>query len=91
MELLSLVTVGGRTTDIEAWKFLSEPFLWLLFGIWLFGFILHWIAGRAIAKDLAEKPLSERWADKDMPLHKILGVKPPPKLKDPIDYMKGKK
>lgn len=52
---------------------------------------MHWIAGRAIAKDLAKKPLSERWADKDMPLHKILGVKPPPKLKDPIDYMKGMK
>lgn len=88
-DLLAFVATGGRATDVEAWKFLSSPFLWLLAGIWLFGFIMHWLAGRAIARDLAKKSLSERWADNDMPLQKILGITPPPDRRDPTDYTKG--
>lgn len=88
MSLISIITGSFRDTDIEAWTF-HWPFL-LWGGLWLAGFIACWIAGRAIARDLSKKSLSERWDDKDMPIQKIFGVKPP-KLKDPFDIMKGKK
>jgi hypothetical protein len=91
MGTVSIVTGVYKDSDIEAWAFLSMPFMWVMGAIFLGGFIICLICGFMWGMaDRDDRPLLQRVIEKvsgnsasNAPSH--------PKLKDPSHYMKGKK
>ena len=91
MELISIITGVYKDESMEAWAFLSMPFVWVMGAIFLGGFVLCLILGTAWGMaDTDKRPILQRVIDKvtgnnesNAPSH--------PKLKDPSHYMKGKK
>jgi hypothetical protein len=84
--LLSIVTGAFRDDNIEAWSFLSMPFVWILGAVFVIGYVLCFILGKEIGKN---------WNSDTPPLIKKvldnLTKNPVPKLKDPSHYMRGPK
>jgi len=86
--MLSIIIEAHRDDNIEAWAFLSMPFVWVMGAIFLGGFIICLICGYIWGMaDPDDRPLLQRLFEK------VSGTKTPtqPKLKDPMNFMKGKK
>lgn len=91
METISIITGAYRDDNMEAWAFLSMPFVWVMGAIFLGGFIIALVCGVMWGMaDRDDRPLLQRVIERvsgnsasNAPSH--------PKLKDPSHYMKGRK
>ena len=84
--MLSIIIEAHRDDNMEAWAFLSMPFVMVSFGLLITAYIGLYVIGRKLADERERMGL--------LPLSQVISniiKKPQMKLKDPMNFMKGKK